>query len=61
MRAKGTFSLSTERRAEIELASDGKDDTSPVRRGASGETLCLRVWRTPKLKNTSRNEDVLSI
>lgn len=53
--------LGEERRVAMELASDGKDVASPVHRGASVKSLCPGVWRTPKLKNTARNEDVLAV
>lgn len=45
----------------MELVNDGKDVASPECRGASIMTLCPGVWRTPKLKNTAWNEDVLAI
>lgn len=53
--------LCEERRVDIELASDSKDVASPVRRGASVKSLCPGVWRTPRLRNTARNEDVLAV
>lgn len=53
--------LCEERRAAMELASDGRDVASPVCRGASVKSLCPGVWRIPKLRNTARNEDVLAI